>query len=234
MEWVSARRCAQGSRASVLACGVECALTEPGESEVEKQQLTPCVPLDGSPANLDDKLLVGDGGQAYGRRKPRNLPRIGRGEDSSRCWPGPREEICCSVPRSLAGLAERRTVPGVRIPRTRSRPRRARALQYSWAHLPAVHGLRLASGRRRPRRRCEQSDDKIEARQNQSSDCTDIRSRRINEVPLVAVEAMRVQPRALCRTSQKKNAKKPLGAPALPNMAIQARDEVSALSRSLS
>ena len=37
---------------------------------------------------------------------------------------------------------------------------------------------------------------------------------------------------SLCRTALLKNAKKPLASPALPRMAIQARGEVSALSRS--
>ena len=167
MKWVSARRCAQGSRASVLACGVECALTEPGESEVEKQQLTPCVPLDGSPANLDDKLLVGDGGQAYGRRKPRNLPCIGRGEDSSRCWPGPREEICCSPPRSPAGLRALRHAVGHGHRKTvEAADARVRCLT-TWR---TCHPLLRCCGRQWcPHGSCERRDDKIEARQNQSS-----------------------------------------------------------------
>ena len=60
----------------MLVCGVNGALTRADENEVGEQQLTPRAPLDGSRANLDDKLLHGDVGHEFGRRKPHILTHI--------------------------------------------------------------------------------------------------------------------------------------------------------------
>ena len=77
-ERISARRCVQGSWASVLACGVDSALTRAGESDAEEHEITPRVALISKSVALDTNLLKVDGAKKAERRNQHTTVSAGQ------------------------------------------------------------------------------------------------------------------------------------------------------------
>jgi hypothetical protein len=68
----------QGSWASVLACGVDSALTRAGENVAEEHELTPRVPLIRRSVALDTNLLKVDGAKKDERRNQHTTVSAGQ------------------------------------------------------------------------------------------------------------------------------------------------------------
>ena len=145
------------------------ALTRADENEVGEQQLTPCAPLNCKAAARRSKPLEREGGKEIERRKRHISITLGQHEDGPRCWRAAREKFCCSPPRSPAGLrALRHAVGHGHRKKVEAADARVRCLT-TWR---TCHPLLRCCGRQWcPHGSCERRDDKIEARQNQSSDC---------------------------------------------------------------
>ena len=153
----------------MLVCGVNGALTRADENEVGEQQLTPHAPLNCKAAARRSKPLEREGGKEIERRKRHISITLGQHEDGPRCWRAVREKFCCSPPRSPAGLrALRHAVGHGHRDFFHAVDARVRCLT-TWR---TCHPLLRCCGRQWcPHGSCERRDDKIEARQNQSSDC---------------------------------------------------------------
>ena len=88
----------------MLVGGVNGALPRADENEVGEQQLTPRAPLNCQSPARRSTPLDREGGKEIGRRKRQNSIKIGQHEDGPRRWRAAHEKLCCSPPRSPAGL----------------------------------------------------------------------------------------------------------------------------------
>ena len=169
-ERISAHRCPRGSWAGVPTCGMNGALTRAGENEIAQQQHTDPAPLDCQPAARCSKPLDRDEGQELGRRKRHSPIKIGQRHDGSRQWSAAREFFAAGR-RALQTEIERRAAPLAMATAFFLRPptRMSGGIPLG---PPANFSCAAAGASSAPCGRCERRDDKIEALQNRSVDCS--------------------------------------------------------------
>ena len=146
------------------------ALTRAGENEIAQQQHTAPAPLDCQPAARCSKPLDRDEGQELGRRKRHSPIKIGQRHDGSRQWSAAREFFAAGR-RALQTEIERRAAPLAMATAFFLRPptRMSGGIPLG---PPAILSCAAAGASSAPCGRCERRDDKIEALQNRSVDCT--------------------------------------------------------------